>query len=302
MTAFGIRTRVATLLATLAMPIALACGSSSAEVPDEAQAAQPQVALPNKNGTFKFGVLGDFGTGSSEQYELGRQMKTVHDRFKYELVILVGDNLYGSERPQDFKKKFEMPYKAVLDAGVKFYASLGNHDQREQKDYKLFNMGGQLYYTFDPQKDVRFFALESTYPVPEQFAWFEKEVSSSGAKWKIPFFHHPLYSSGERHGSDLLLRKTLEPLFLKNGVSVVFTGHDHFYERTKPQNGITYFVVGSGGKLRAGNIDRGSGITAKGNDSDLAFLVAEIDGDQLYFNTISRSGSVIDSGVIERRK
>jgi hypothetical protein len=302
MTAFGMRTRVATLLATLAIPIALACGSSSAEVPDEAQAAPPQVALPNKNGTFKFGVLGDFGTGSSEQYELGRQMKTVHDRFKYELVILVGDNLYGSERPQDFKKKFELPYKAVLDAGVKFYASLGNHDQREQKDYKPFNMGGKLYYTFDPQKDVRFFALETTYATPEQFAWFEKEVKSSGAKWKIPYFHHPLYSSGERHGSDLLLRNTLEPLFLKNGVSVVFTGHDHFYERTKPQNGITYFVVGSGGKLRAGNIDRGSGITARGFDSDLAFLVAEIDGDQLYFNTISRSGSVIDSGVIERRK
>jgi 3',5'-cyclic AMP phosphodiesterase CpdA len=302
MTKLGMRTRFAALLATLAIPIALACSSSSAEVPAEAQAAPPQVALPNKNGTFKFGVLGDFGTGSGEQYELGRQMKTVHDRFKYELVILVGDNLYGSERPQDFKKKFEMPYKAVLDAGVKFYAALGNHDSREQKDYPKFNMGGKLYYTFDPQKDVRFFALESTYPTPEQFAWFEKEVSSSGAKWKIPYFHHPLYSSGERHGSDIRLRSTLEPIFLKNGVSVVFTGHDHTYERTKPQNGITYFVVGSGGKLRAGGLDSGTGITARGFDTDLAFLVAEIDGDQLYFNTISRSGSVIDSGVIERRK
>ena len=63
-------------------------------------------------------------------------------------MVLVGDNLYGSERPQDFQKKFEMPYKPLLDAGVKFYASLGNHDAREQRYYKLFNMDGKLYYTF----------------------------------------------------------------------------------------------------------------------------------------------------------
>ena len=59
---------------------------------------------------------------------------------------MVGDNIYGSERPQDFVKKFEPPYKPLLDAGVKFYASLGNHDAREQRFYKLFNMDGKLYY------------------------------------------------------------------------------------------------------------------------------------------------------------
>jgi 3',5'-cyclic AMP phosphodiesterase CpdA len=223
-------------------------------------------------------------------------------RFQYEHVILVGDNLYGSERPQDFRKKFEQPYKALLDAGVKFYASLGNHDSREQRYYKLFNMDGRLYYSFNPKPEVRFFALESTYPEPEQIKWFEKELKSSGSHWKIPFFHHPLYSSGERHGSDIRLRRTLEPMLLEHGVTVVFTGHDHTYERTKPQNGITYFVVGSGGKLRAGGIDRDSGITAKGFDTDLSFLVAEIDGDQMYFNAISRRGQVVDSGVIPRRK
>ena len=82
----------------------------------------------------------------------------------------------------------------------------------------------------------------------------------------------------------------LEPLFLKYNVSVVLTGHDHFYERVKPQKGITYFVVGSGGQLRKGNIDRSSGITAKGFDTDLAFMAAEIAGDEMYFNAISRTG------------
>jgi len=63
-----------------------------------------------------------------------------------------------------------------------------------------------------------------------------------------------------------------------------------------------YFVVGSGGKLRGGNIDRNSGLTAKGFDTDLAFLAAEISGDEMYFNTISRQGTIIDSGMIQRRK
>lgn len=264
--------------------------------------AVPLVPLPNRDGSFKFGVLGDFGTGSQAQYQLAEQMVKLHGRFKYDLVVLVGDNLYGSERPQDFKTKFELPYKPLLDTGVKFYASLGNHDAREQRFYKLFNMGGNLYYTFNPNPDVRFFMLESTYPVPEQIAWLEKELEASNSNWKIVVFHHPLYSSGDRHGSDLLLREVLEPLFVKYNVSVVLNGHDHFYERVKPQKGIAYFVVGSGGELRAGNIDRGTGITAKGFDTDQAFMAAEITGDEMYFNAISRVGQTVDAGVLTRRK
>ena len=262
----------------------IAAGATAVEAQ---QPTAPQVALPNTDGSFKFAVLGDFGIGEQTQYEL---------------VVLVGDNLYGSERPQDFEKKFEIPYKPLLDAGVKFYASLGNHDAREQRYYKLFNMDGKLYYTFSPKSDIRFFVLESTYPVPEQIEWAEQELKASGSKWKIVYFHHPLYSSGERHGSDLRLREVLEPLFVKYNVSVVLTGHDHFYERLKPQKRIAYFVVGSGGQLRKGNIDRGTGITAKGFDTDLAFMAAEIVGDEMYFNTISRVGQTVDSGVLTRRK
>jgi predicted MPP superfamily phosphohydrolase len=258
------------------------------------------LTLPNRDGSLKFCVLGDFGTGEKTQYELAEQMVALHDRFKYPLVILVGDNLYGSERPQDFQKKFEIPYKPLLDRGVKFYASLGNHDAREQRYYKLFNMDGKLYYSFSPKPDVRFFALESTYPVPEQIQWLENELMAATNKWKVVFFHHPLYSSGDRHGSDLRLREVLEPLFLKYNVSVVLTGHDHFYERVQPQKGITYFVVGSGGQLRAGNIDSKSGITAKGFDSDLAFMSAEIVGDEMYYQAISRKGETVDSGALIR--
>jgi len=264
--------------------------------------AVPVVPLPNREGSLKFGVLGDFGTGKRAQYQLAEQMVTLHGWFRYDLVVLVGDNLYGSQRPQDFKKKFELPYKPLLDAGVMFYASLGNHDAREQRFYKLFNMGGKLYYTFNPSPDVRFFMLESSYPSPEQIEWLEAELKASSSNWKIAVFHHPLYSSGDRHGSDRRLRDVLEPLFVQYNVSVVLTGHDHFYERVKPQHGIAYFVVGSGGELRVGNIDRKSGLTAKGFDTDQAFMAAEISGDEMHFVAISRRGQTVDSGVLLRRQ
>jgi predicted MPP superfamily phosphohydrolase len=286
--------------------VVLALASLRAVAPQQpslTNAAALPLTLPNKADSLKFAVLGDFGTGSRQQYDLAAVMARARMQFPFELVTLVGDNLYGAERPQDFAKKFEIPYKPLLDAGVKFYASLGNHDAREQRFYKLFNMDGKLYYSFKGSKQsVRFFALESTYLDPEQVTWVEKELKESDSAWKIPYFHHPPYSSGDRHGSDTRIREVLEPLFVKYNVSVVLTGHDHFYERVKPQKGIVYFVVGSGGQLRKGNIDTKSGITDKGNDRDQAFMLAEINGDEMHFNAISRAGLVFDSGVITRRK
>lgn len=259
--------------------------------------------MPNRADSVKFAVLGDFGTGSRGQLQLAAEMARVRERFPFEFVLTVGDNIYGSERPQDFSQKFEIPYKPLLDNGVKFYASLGNHDSREQAHFKLFNMEGKQYYSMKPSKQsVRFFALESTYLEPTQVTWLQKELEDSREDWKIAYFHHPPYSSGTRHGSDSTIRQVLEPLFVKHNVSVVFTGHDHLYERVKPQQGIVYFVVGAGGQLREGNIDRSSPLTAKGFDTDYSFLIAEISGEELYFNAIARTGAVIDSGVITRRK
>ena len=275
-------------------------GTSAQQKPQPIQVVD--TPLPNAEDSLKFGILGDFGTGDRGQIEMAAEMARVHQRFPYELVVTVGDNIYGSERPQDFDRKFKIPYKPLLDAGVKFYASLGNHDSREQRVYPPFNMDDKTYYSFKaPKQNVRFFALESAYMVPEQIEWLQKELEGSREDWKIAYFHHPLYSSGGRHGSDVQLREVLEPLFLKHNVSVVLTGHDHFYERIKPQQGIVYFVVGAGGKLRSGNIER-SPLTAKGFDTDYSFMVAEIVGDQMYFNAISRAGRVIDSGVVTRRK
>ena len=79
--------------------------SDVAQGPQTAQAQT--VALPTKEGSLKFGVIGDFGTGNREQYQLGEQMGKLLAKFPYEMFITVGDNLDGSHRPQDFVSKFE---------------------------------------------------------------------------------------------------------------------------------------------------------------------------------------------------
>ncbi len=112
-------------------------------------------------------------------------------------MIILGDNIYGGSHPKDCERKFERPYKALLDASVKFYASLGNHDNPNERFYKFFNMNGSNYYTFK-KGNVRFFALDSNYMDAKQLAWLQKELRDSGTSdWKICFFHHPLYSFWE---------------------------------------------------------------------------------------------------------
>jgi 3',5'-cyclic AMP phosphodiesterase CpdA len=253
--------------------------------------------LPNKKDSLHFAVIGDSGTGERNEYEIARQMIAFRAKFPYAMVLMMGDNLYGGESPQDYRAKFEEPYKDLLAAGVKFYATLGNHDDPKQRFYKPFNMNGQRYYTFKANDRVRFFVLDSNYMDPEQLAWLARELKGSNSPWKICFFHHPLYSSGKQHGSDVDLRGFLEPLFLESGVKVVLAGHEHFYERIKPQKGIYYFISGGSAKLRRDNIAR-TNLTAKGFDQDNHFMLMEIDGDILNFQTISRTGATIDTGIV----
>ena len=243
--------------------------------------------------------MGDMGRDSQGRSEVAKQVAAVHDEFPFDFVIMLGDNVYGSDAPADMAKKFEAPYKPLLDAGVVFHAVLGNHDNPTERFYALFNMGGERYYTFRASKGgvsklteggVRFFALDTGYLDQPQVDWLEKELSSSTSDWKISFFHHPLYSSGRTHGSALESRAVLEPLFVKYGVSAAFSGHDHLYERIKPQKGgIVYWVAGGGGSLRTGDL-RATDMTAKGFDRDYHFMIVEITGDDLYFQAISRTG------------
>jgi 3',5'-cyclic AMP phosphodiesterase CpdA len=127
--------------------------------------------------------------------------------------------------------------------------------------------------------------------------WLENQLRSATEQWKVVYFHHPLYSDGRTHGSDIDLRTVLEPLFVKYGVNLVLSGHDHIYERITPQKGIYYFVSGSAGQLRKGDLERSS-MTAAGYDADCTFMLFEITGPDLAFESVSRTGQVVDSGTI----
>lgn len=260
----------------------------------------PKVQLPDNNKAVRFAVIGDNGTGEQPEFDVGTQMTRAHQSFPFDFVVMLGDNIYGGKKPSDFKRKFEEPYKELLDDGVKFYASLGNHDDPNERFYRFYNMGGQRYYSFR-KGDAEFFAMDSTYFDPTQRDWLIKALSGSTARWKICFFHHPLYSASAFHGPDVDLRSHLEPIFEKYGVNVVLSGHEHVYERVKPQHGIYYFVLGNSGQLRPHDL-RPSDETALGFDTDRSFMLVEIAGDDLYFQTIARSGNTVDSGDLKNQK
>ena len=250
-------------------------------------------------GPVKFAVIGDNGTGKRPQYDVGERMVEARERFPFEFVIMLGDNMYGRQRPADFVDKFERPYAQLLKSGVRFFATLGNHDDPDNRSYEPFNMRGDRYYTF-VVRGVRFVSFDTNMMDDEQLAWIERTLAGSEEAWKVCFFHHPIYSDGGRHGSNVELRVLLEPLLVRHGVSVVFSGHEHVYERVAPQKGITYFVAGASGQLRRGDV-RPSAMTAAAFDQDQSFMLVDVAGDRMTFETISRTGRVVDRGVVPRR-
>jgi 3',5'-cyclic AMP phosphodiesterase CpdA len=253
--------------------------------------------------TIRFAVIGDWGTGDDDADGVAGQMFNSHRRTPFDFVVAAGDNIYPNGDGRYFAKHFERPFSRLLSDRVNFYAVLGNHDveqgRQDQCQYPLFNMAGRNYYTVKHGGGlVELFMLDSTDFDAPQAAWLEQALSASVSRWKIAVFHHPIYSSGDKHGSDLRLRKKLEPLLTRYNVNTVFSGHDHIYERTRPQHGIQYFVTGAGGKTRRGGVDLDSPIRAASYDEDNHFMLVEINAQQIRFQAINEVGRVVDSGLV----
>lgn len=271
--------------------------------------APGELALPLRSGSVRFAIIGDSGRGDAAQHAVARQMIAWRERFPFDLVLMLGDNIYDSHTAADYRAKFEEPYQPLLDAGVTFQASIGNHDDSNQIHYGLFNMGGQRYYSFRRWEKslqggiagagVRFWALDSRSLDPEQLSWLRTGMLGSGSRWKIVFFHHPIYTSGRYGAAARSLRRALEPILVEGNADVVLSGHEHFYERTRPQRGVTYFVSGAAGSLRRGDITR-TELTARGFDTNYSFMLMEVAGDALYFQALSVTGETVDAGVLTK--
>ncbi|WNZ64621.1 metallophosphoesterase [Myxococcus sp. MxC21-1] len=216
-----------------------------------------------------FVAVGDFGTGGSNQKKVAAAMV----KRQAELFVALGDNAYADGTEAEIQNNLFVPMEALL-AQVPFFAALGNHEYvTNQGQPYLDNLylptnnpeGTERYYSFD-WGHVHFVALDSNCAVglasadrctrDAQKAWLERDLAGSTQPWKIVFFHHPPWSSGE-HGSQLSMRRHFGPIMEKYGVDLVLTGHDHNYERSKPmkgdaiagagEKGIPYLVVGGGG-------------------------------------------------------
>jgi 3',5'-cyclic AMP phosphodiesterase CpdA len=257
---------------------------------------------PVKN-KFRFAVIGDWGTGDRDGIGVAEQMFINHKRTPFDWIVAAGDNVYPNGSGRHFAKCIEEPFAGIIKDRVPFYAVLGNHDvdegRQDQSQYPLFNMSGNNYYTIKKGEGLaELFMLDSTDFDATQANWLSQALSSSKAKWKIAVLHHPLYSSGKKHGSSFGLRKQLEPLFTRYGVQVVFAGHDHIYERTQPQQGIQHFVTGAGGKTRRGGIDMKSEFRHVSYDEDNHFMLIDVEDKQVSFQAICETGAIVDKGTI----
>lgn len=282
-------------------------------------------------GPLRFAVIGDSGTGDTDQLRLAHQMLVWHTRLPYSLVLMLGDNIYGGFMgsgggdKKDFEKKFDRPYAPLLERGVIFRAALGNHDMRHRDGRDLieahdrFHIDGPLgYYSFtaghwtttDGREAplVEFFVintirLEHDKKDPKQIAWLKEALAKSRARWRILYGHHPLYSTGKAHGGDPGLRSKLVPLLhgrepTAPSVHVVFAGHDHIYQRFHPLLGIVYFVDGSSGQLRQGDAQP-SPLLAASEDQKNVFMLWEATADELSFLAINQDGVAFDCGTID---
>jgi 3',5'-cyclic AMP phosphodiesterase CpdA len=243
-------------------------------------------------------AVADTGAGNEGQYAIGRAIARYHEQNPFDLVMLAGDNIYNHGEIEKIGRVFEQPYRSLLDAQVKFYACLGNHDIKtnngnDQVQYPGFNMQGR-YYSLH-RGPVQFFILDTNRNAdwPNQLPWLTTQLQQSDAPWKIVVGHHPLYTSGLHLGSRFLRRK-LMPLFQQHGVALYINGHNHNYERSQAIGNTTYLTCGAGSKTR--RVGR-STWTAR-SASQLSFAALEVYSDRLHITGIDQNNRTFDRGSI----
>ena len=267
--------------------------------------------------SFRFVVIGDSGCGCSEQRDVSRRMLQWHAERPFNTVLMLGDNIYAKDSRRRggsrhlFEERFDEYYAPLVKLGVKFYAVLGNHDMEtkngldEVADRARFNiLGNKGYYSFTPdvkaddKQLVEFIAINSV-TIDEdttQVAWLGRTLADSKAIWKIPFFHHPIYTPPGKHEDEKNVRMQIEDVLIAAGVKITLAGHNHFYARMKPQKGIIHFVSGGGGRsLKTPIPDEKTAEARRANH----FLFFEAYPESLRFWAVPPVGEPFDTGEIQ---
>jgi tartrate-resistant acid phosphatase type 5 len=254
--------------------------------------------------TVRFAVIGDFGSAGSAERDVAELVKS----WKPDFVITVGDDNYpdGAASTIDrnigqYYHEFIYPYKGRYGAGAtvnRFFPSLGNHDWHAEGatpylDYFTLP-GNERYYDF-AWGPLHMFAIDSDDHEPDgnsstsrQALWLKSRLAASTAPWKLVYFHHPPYSSGQ-HGST----RRMQWPFRQWGASAVLTGHDHDYERMLIE-GFPYFVVGAGGASLREFKTAVAGSEMR-YQADYGAMLVTARADSLSFQFYTRAGVLKDS-------
>lgn len=255
---------------------------------------------------LRFAAVGDIGTGKDGQYAVANAMAQRWQSSPFPFVLTTGDNIYPNGDISQIRDVFERPYAPLLDNGVKFYATLGNHDfqtnrGRDEIAYPGYNMPAR-HYTFSEQS-VQFFALDTNLAHigdergeklwRAQLRWLRAALGRSRAPWKVVYAHHTMYSSGH-HGSDNKLLTDLAPIFATHGVQLYLNGHDHHYERTEAIDGTTYITTGNGAKLRSVGESDWTALAS----SQLGFTTFEVYLDRMAISAVDVENQVFDETTI----
>ena len=271
------------------------------ELGDAAQALTSRTGFrtapsPDSSEPVRVLAFGDSGGGGSDQYALLEQMYTV----PFDLMIHTGDIAYDSGTIDQYEDNVFGVY-ADLFRNIPFMPSSGNHDYKTLQGAPfrdVFNLpgdSGEKWYSYDYGR-VHFVALDTEADYKTQAAWLDKDLAATNLPWKIVYMHKPPYSSG-LHGSDTTLRNALAPVLKRHGVQLVLSGHDHDYERMKPQDGVAYVVTGGGG---VGTRSVGSSSFTAVSDDVIHFVYLEIGVDELVMHAIDATGREFDSMVVPR--
>jgi 3',5'-cyclic AMP phosphodiesterase CpdA len=172
-------------------------------------------------------------------------------------VLFTGDLVLRGHDEGDWQRFFAIA--RPLLATTPYYPAQGNHDvgaggdrDRRFEDRFVLPPGppdrpaGAAWYSVDIG-DVHLVALDSNaYDAPAQRAWLEADLAAAaGARAVVAITHDGPYSRGT-HGGNPAAARAYAPVLARHRVAVVFSGHDHLYQRGEV-GGLPYVVSGGGG-------------------------------------------------------
>jgi predicted phosphodiesterase len=262
----------------------------------------------------KFAIIGDYGDDDLDEELVANLVNS----WNVDFIITTGDNSYDSNPIDDNIGKYYSDWIGNYNGSYgngstvnKFFPSLGNHDYGDGGGINAYlnyftlpgisgnSSGNERYFDYIID-NIHFFAINSNDEEPDgvngssvQANWLQNEMTSSSAGWKIVYFHHPPYSSGQ-HGNSSFMRWN----FLQWGADAVISGHDHNYERLEVDS-LIYFVNGLGGR----NI-RNFGSTNSHSmfryNGDFGAQKVTVNGNEMTFEFYNINSELIDSWTIQQ--